>query len=82
MLLKGPRPEHLRTLLAVGVVDHLAHERHLFDNLDDAVAHAPPRPLRSPQSRDPDTGRRRLASSRLTAWRQPWAATGRAAVLR
>lgn len=40
VLLKGPRPEHLRTLLAVGAIDNLAHQRHLFDNLDDAVAHA------------------------------------------
>jgi SulP family sulfate permease len=40
VLLKGARPEHRRTLLAVGALDRLAHERHLFDDLDDAVAHA------------------------------------------
>jgi SulP family sulfate permease len=40
VLLKGPRPEHLRVLLAVGALDRLAHENHLFANLDDALAHA------------------------------------------
>jgi sulfate permease, SulP family len=40
VLLKGARPEHRRTLVAVGALDRLAHERHLFDDLDDAVAHA------------------------------------------
>ena len=40
VLIKGPRPDHLRVLEAVGVLDRLAHERHLFDNLDDAIAHA------------------------------------------
>ena len=40
VLLKGVRPRHRRVLLAVGTLDHLAHERHLFDTLDDAVAHA------------------------------------------
>ena len=40
VLLKGPRPEHLRVLEAVGVLDRLAHERHLFDDLDAAIAHA------------------------------------------
>jgi len=40
VLIKGPRPEHLRVLDAVGVLDKLAHERHLFDGLDDAIAHA------------------------------------------
>ncbi len=40
VLIKGPRPEHLRVLEAVGVLDRLAHERHLFDDLDDAIAHA------------------------------------------
>jgi SulP family sulfate permease len=40
VLLKGPRPEHLKVLAAVGVLDRLAHERHLFDDLDAAVAHA------------------------------------------
>ncbi len=40
VLLKGPRPEHLRTLLAVGALDHLAHERHVFGDLDAALVHA------------------------------------------
>ena len=40
VLLKGTRPEHLRTLRAVGVVDRLAHEKHLFTDLDEAIAHA------------------------------------------
>ena len=40
VLIKGVRPDHLRVLEAVGVLDRLAHERHLFDNLDDAIAHA------------------------------------------
>jgi SulP family sulfate permease len=40
VLVKGPRPEHRRTLAAVGVLDHLAHESHVFDRLDDALAHA------------------------------------------
>ncbi len=40
VLIKGPRPEHLRVLEAVGVLDRLAHERHLFDDLDEAIAHA------------------------------------------
>jgi SulP family sulfate permease len=40
VLLKGVRPNHRRILEAVGTLDHLAHQRHLFDNLDDAVAHA------------------------------------------
>jgi SulP family sulfate permease len=40
VLVKGPRPEHLRTLTAVGVLDRLAHENHLFERLDDALAHA------------------------------------------
>jgi SulP family sulfate permease len=39
VLIKGPRPEHLRVLKAVGVLDRLAHEQHLFDHLDDAIAH-------------------------------------------
>jgi SulP family sulfate permease len=40
VLLKGPRLEHLRTLRAVGVLDRLSHENHLFDDLDDALDHA------------------------------------------
>ena len=40
VLLKGVRPHHRRILEAVGTLDRLAHQRHLFDNLDDALAHA------------------------------------------
>jgi SulP family sulfate permease len=40
VLLKGPRPEHLHILREVGALDRLAHERHLFDDLDAAIAHA------------------------------------------
>ena len=40
VLLKGPRPEHERVLRAVGALDQLASERHLFTSLADAVAHA------------------------------------------
>jgi SulP family sulfate permease len=40
VLLKGPRPEHVPVLQAVGVLDRLAHDHHLFGDLDAAVAHA------------------------------------------
>jgi SulP family sulfate permease len=40
VLLKGVRAEHLRILHAVGAIDRLAHERHLFDTLPGALAHA------------------------------------------
>jgi SulP family sulfate permease len=40
VLLKGVRAEHLRILAAVGSLDRLAHEHHLFDDLPSAVAHA------------------------------------------
>jgi SulP family sulfate permease len=40
VLLKGLRAEHLRVLRAVGALDRLAHENHVFDDLDAAVAHA------------------------------------------
>jgi SulP family sulfate permease len=40
VLLKGPHPEHLRILRAVGALDRLRHERHVFGNLDEAVEHA------------------------------------------
>lgn len=53
VLLKGPRPEHLRILREVGAIDRLAHHNHLFDDLDTAIAHAythldRPRPARRP----------------------------------
>ncbi len=40
VLLKGPRPEHLKVLSAVGALEELAHQKHLFQDLDAAVAHA------------------------------------------
>jgi SulP family sulfate permease len=40
VLLKGLQPRHRRVLEAVGTLDHLAHARHLFDSLDEAVTHA------------------------------------------
>lgn len=40
VLIKRPRPEHLRTLRAVGALDRLADQRHVFDDLDEALAHA------------------------------------------
>lgn len=40
VLIKGPRPEHLRVLEATGAIGHLAHENHLFDRLDGALEHA------------------------------------------
>jgi SulP family sulfate permease len=48
VLLKGVRPEHLRILHAVGVLDRLAHERHIFDDLPDAIAHARRHMTRNP----------------------------------
>jgi SulP family sulfate permease len=39
-LLKGARPEHLRVLEATGALGRLAHERHVFNDLDEALAHA------------------------------------------
>jgi SulP family sulfate permease len=40
VLLKGARADHLRTLTAVGVLDRLAHEHHVFTDLSEATAHA------------------------------------------
>ena len=36
------------TLAAVGALDHLAHENHLFDQLDAALAHARQHVRRTP----------------------------------
>jgi SulP family sulfate permease len=54
VLLKGPRPEHERILRAVGALDHLATEHHIFTSLDDAVAHARLHVARTPHH--PDSG--------------------------
>jgi SulP family sulfate permease len=40
VLLKGPRPQHERLLRAVGALDHLASDHHIFTDLDDAIVHA------------------------------------------
>lgn len=40
VLLKGVQPEHLRILDAVGSLDHLATEHHVFADLPSAVDHA------------------------------------------
>jgi SulP family sulfate permease len=40
VLVKGAKEPHRRLLEAVGALSHLAHERHLFTDLDAAVAHA------------------------------------------
>lgn len=40
VLLKGIRPEHERVLRAVGALDRLATQHHIFTNLDDAITHA------------------------------------------
>ena len=39
VLLKGVRAEHLRILEAVGSLDRLAHEHHVFDDLPSPVDH-------------------------------------------
>jgi SulP family sulfate permease len=40
VLLKGPRPEHRKLLDAVGVLDRLAHHKHVFTDIDAAITHA------------------------------------------
>ena len=40
VLIKGVQPGHIDLVRRVGVLAKLRHENHLFDNLDDAVAHA------------------------------------------
>ena len=40
VLLSGIRDTHLRVLRVLGIHQHLAHERHLFDTTPDAIAHA------------------------------------------
>jgi SulP family sulfate permease len=40
VFLNGVRPGHRRILEAVGALDNLAHQRHLFDSLDEAIVHA------------------------------------------
>ncbi len=52
VLLKGPSADHLRLLGAVGALDRLAHEGHVFSRLDDAIAHARKHLARPPSVRD------------------------------
>jgi len=40
VLLKGLRPAHRQVLHAVGALDRLADERHVFDDLEAAITHA------------------------------------------
>ncbi|MET0920300.1 MAG: SulP family inorganic anion transporter [Acidimicrobiia bacterium] len=40
VLLKGVRPEHQQPFAAVGTFRRLAHERHVFDDLGEAIEHA------------------------------------------
>lgn len=40
VLIKGIRPEHLRVLERLGVIDSLRHPNHLFAELEPAIAHA------------------------------------------
>ena len=40
VLLKGLPPQHRRLVEAVGVLDALQHERHLFATLPEAIEHA------------------------------------------
>jgi SulP family sulfate permease len=40
VLVKGIQPQHLRLANRVGVISSLRHLKHLFTDLDDAVAHA------------------------------------------
>jgi SulP family sulfate permease len=48
VLLKGPSAPHRRILDAVGALGRLAHENHVFTDLDDAIAHARLHVERSP----------------------------------
>jgi len=48
VLLKGLRPRHQRLLEAVGALDHLGHQRHVFATLDAAVDHARQHVARAP----------------------------------
>jgi SulP family sulfate permease len=55
VLLKGPRPEHLRVLEATGALDHLAHENHVFTNLEAALEHARTHTVRDDEREAPAT---------------------------
>ncbi|MDH6244308.1 SulP family inorganic anion transporter [Mycobacterium sp. OTB74] len=40
VIIKGVQTEHKDLLTNVGILESLRHEKHLIDNLDDAIAHA------------------------------------------
>lgn len=40
VLLKGVRPDHMKILEAVGTLDRLAHRKHLFTTMPEAIDHA------------------------------------------
>ncbi|MFZ6004017.1 MAG: SulP family inorganic anion transporter [Actinomycetota bacterium] len=48
VLLKGPRPGHLRVLEVTGALDRLAHANHVFDDLGAALEHARSHVARAP----------------------------------
>lgn len=54
VLLKGLRQHHKQVLETVGALDHLAHENHLFDTLDDALQHARMHVARTAHTTGPD----------------------------
>lgn len=58
VLLKGPRPEHLRVLAATGALGRLAHENHLFADLDAALEHARSHVVRDDEAEGVAVGQR------------------------
>ena len=40
VLLSGIRPDHRNVFQAMGIYDHLAHERHVFETTPEAITHA------------------------------------------
>jgi SulP family sulfate permease len=40
VLIKGVRPRHIHTLRAVGTLDRLSHQKHLFATMPEAIEHA------------------------------------------
>ena len=53
VLVKGIQPEHLRVATRVGVIASLRHQKHLFTDLDSAVAHARDHVAREAAARAP-----------------------------
>jgi SulP family sulfate permease len=56
VLIKGIQPRHVNVATRVGVISALRHQNHLFDNLDDAVAHARSHVTRATAHTTPPTG--------------------------